>query len=318
MFLVELRTMRYATVYHHVQGNTSVSADHTQSMTHARRSAFTLVEVLVTMGVIAILIAILLPSLSSVNESARRVVCQSNLRQVGTGVLMYADDHRGFLVPSVFLNGVDGVAPSQELPQEMITLRATGDRLSDIKYPKGNPKISPFGTRAASTSLATRWDGIGRLYELEYTLAPKVFYCPSHRGSHRFSDYAGEWAGQRGDAEIMGNFHYRGRGPTSQLGEDGLPIMTDNLFRIDPTQASLLADGMRERSDFNHRNGSNFFRADLTVHWYNDRAEVVYNQLSKDAEDASALTIQNAWSLFDGSSSVPMLVDPAQQQLPFP
>jgi prepilin-type N-terminal cleavage/methylation domain-containing protein len=279
-----------------VQGNRFVQ--HKSSNPSRLRTAFTLVEVLVTLGVIAVLIALLLPSLASVNESARRVVCQSNLRQIGTGVLMYADDNHGFLIPSVFLTGVDGVALLQELPQEMITLRATQMKLGDIKpkQPAGN------GPDTLTMPGEPRWDGLGRLYELEYIQSPKIFYCPSHRGTHRFSDYADQWAGQDGAGEIIGNFHYRGEGPTSQFDERGSARMTNNLFRIDPSQASLLSDGMREQSDFNHRNGSNFFRADLTVHWFNDRSEVVYNQLAKDPATASPAAIQNAWTIFDSAS----------------
>lgn len=63
----------------------------------SRQSAFTLVEILIVLVIIAQLAAILLPTLSRVRETARRASCASNLRQMGFAITLYSQDNDDYL-----------------------------------------------------------------------------------------------------------------------------------------------------------------------------------------------------------------------------
>ena len=123
------------------------SASARSELSEATRG-FTLIDTLVTLAIVAILISILLPSLSGVREAARRVACASNVRQIGLGITMYADDYRDRLPPSVFApdTSVPGTA-SQANPSEMMTMRLPS---ADDDVAKNQPQP---------------WDGIGLLYQ---------------------------------------------------------------------------------------------------------------------------------------------------------
>lgn len=64
------------------------------------KTGFTLIEMLVVISIIAVLAAILFPLFARARENARRSSCQSNLRQIGLGMLQYCGDYDDKLVRS--------------------------------------------------------------------------------------------------------------------------------------------------------------------------------------------------------------------------
>ena len=78
----------------------------------ARRSAFTLIELLIVIAVLALLLAILVPVLSRSRAQARKVACLSNLRQLQTCAKLYSMDYDGFLLPNRYVYNIGTEAPA--------------------------------------------------------------------------------------------------------------------------------------------------------------------------------------------------------------
>jgi type II secretory pathway pseudopilin PulG len=229
---------------------------------------FTIMDLIVSLAVMMILISLLLPSLSSVRETANQVVCRSNVRQMGLGVQMYADDNAG-RIPYSF--NASSLAPATYRPWATNTLR-----------------------------IATRgWDGLGYLYEQDYLPAPKLYYCPSHRGQHHFADYTEGWDSDL-ESEIIGNYQYRGGAPSNltPLFVPGPLQITTYLSAMRPG-AALITDGLRSVSDFNHEVGANILRAGLDVSWFSDRAGRISALLPKDGQIPLAPALEQAWDVLD-------------------
>lgn len=119
-----------------------------------RRRAFTLIEVLVVVAIIALLIAILIPSLARARELSMRAVCQSNTHQLALGWTLYAADFRGNLVSGLAAHWVDNQGWVKQFGN----------------WNQGNP--ATFSTAAFEKGIRE-----GALFK--YVRSPDAYHCPA-------------------------------------------------------------------------------------------------------------------------------------------
>lgn len=97
-----------------------------------RQSGFTLIEILVSLAIIAMLVAVLLPAVQSAREAARRVACRNNLKQFGLALHNYHDSHRSFPSAYVFAPPPPQVPPP---PKPFAIAGTPPDRTSEAIHP---------------------------------------------------------------------------------------------------------------------------------------------------------------------------------------
>lgn len=215
------------------------------------KRGFTLIELLVVISIIALLIAILLPALGSARESAQRIACGSNLKQIGIAYYTYATDEKG-IVPLGYVDNNMG-----------------------SNYHMINAWASP-----------TRYSLMGDLFNKGIIEDGRVFYCPTQTIAGLSYDtqtnrwdmpYTTNGAQKQTRSGYSSRPLYEGEdwhwGPTSNTNPpDNLPKLGD-LGNI--VVASDMVSSISHSNGIHNGEGINAIRTDGSVSWvkrevYND------------------------------------------------
>ncbi len=139
-------------------------------------AAFTLIEMLVVMAVIAIMASLLLSALNQTKEQGRSVMCKSNMRQVGLGFIMYADDNGDYLPwPG---GDADRANTNAQYDADWCFGGQPGSDLQDSSR-WSDPE---FGFHAQAGSIFTYVTSQPRLpYDNKYRQVWPVYRCPSSK-----------------------------------------------------------------------------------------------------------------------------------------
>ena len=213
---------------------------------------FTLIELLVVVAIIGILATLLMPSLQTAREKAKRAVCLSNLKQAHLGNLSYSDDNDDDLPPgNAVLDSAQGVDSVYRIATQMA-----------------------FGAAIP--------------YDIGYVDTPDIFYCPSWTQPYMQKNKrngGGQYGGYNDPGfpaptlHFMTSFNYRGvfdgevRAPSTSLDDSSVPYMGDHWCR--------------EWGQYVHtRDGYNILYVDGHAKFNYDKTETVFNTGVSHTNDA--------------------------------
>jgi prepilin-type N-terminal cleavage/methylation domain-containing protein len=164
-----------SSIMHIMQTNTGIETGPTGTCA----KGFTLIELLVVIAIIAILAGMLLPALAKAKESARTTYCANNLRQISLGMVLYADDHEGYL-PSPATAG----APAR--PSDWVHWKPGENVTNSAIAPYVGGRVNPQLFTCPSDKKAEQRKKLNR-YPYSYSVNSCLTYEPNYPAQTRRS-----------------------------------------------------------------------------------------------------------------------------------
>ena len=250
-------------------------------MTNPRRRAtsragFTLVELLVVIGIIAVLMSLLLPTLGKARESAKRAACLSNLRQVHQAFHLYALSSRD---------------------QVPVGYRTASKQFNSMIY---------------STTAGGKWVLFGLLYDGGFLREPRAYYCPSENNPKFAFDTPENPFPPPGVAPTLNIQSGYGARPEQEIPDDLAnpppalqPFQMPRLHRF--KSRAILADltAARNRVISRHGSGINVLYGDGSAHWVDlgvfDRPQSQWPEPTFPPSPTHNATLEAIWTALDGA-----------------
>ncbi len=210
------------------------------------RSGFTLVELLVSIGIIGILIGMLLPAVQAVRESSRKTQCQNNLRQVGLALTGYHSSYQHLPAGSIHPPGHidDGRGhPRATWSIAILPNLEMGSLYS--RYDPGQPSTAIANHEFAETSVST--------YQCPSETASDVHFEPKNNVKFSRGNYAANYGSGSWGRNFWDDVKYRGvMGQNSRLKFSSI---------VDGTSNTVAVAEIRSASDFGDNRGAWAFAA---------------------------------------------------------